>query len=138
MRELNCQDAISPGGAAVKMPMLTSAGNVFARSSIGTDEIASNCGDGSVTRNCSVRYSDFSTEQHPASSDFSECCSSWQLLSVGQARNSRPGIASNRQCMVIGSQAKAASTNKMFPNDRTMLLISQSYAMFNQILHNFL
>ena len=138
MRELNCQVAANPGGSAVRMPMLTSAVNLSARSGSSEAENASKCGEGSVTRNCSVRYSDFSIEQHPASSGFSELCSSWQLLSVGQARNSKPGRDSRRQCMVIDSEAKAASTNKMFPNDRTVLLISQSYAMLNQILNNLL
>ena len=121
MRELNCQDVGNSGGAAVRMPTLTSGGKVFAKSGSGTVEIASKCADGSVTRNCSVLYSDFSTEQHPASSgaEFCELCSPWQLLSVRQARKSKPGTASSLQCMLMPSQAKAANTNRMFLNDRT-------------------
>jgi len=110
------------------MPMLTSAGKVFAKSNSGVDVIGCKSGDGSVTRNCSVLYSDFSTEQHPASSGagFCELGSPWQLLSVRQARNSKPGTDSSRQCEVIGSQAKAANTNRMFFNDHTTIIDSET------------
>ena len=121
MRELNCQDVVNHGGAAVRMPTLTSGGKVFAKSGSGTVEIASKCADGSVTRNCSVLYSDFSTKQHPAASGC-EVCSPWQLLSVTQARKSKPGTASSLQCMLMPSQAKAANTNRMFLNDRTSII----------------
>ncbi len=124
MRELNCQDVVNPGGAAVKMPMQTSAGKVVTKSNSGVDVIGCKSGNGSVTRNCAVLYSDFSTEQQPASAGFSELCSPWQLLSVRQARNSKPGTDSRRQCEVIGSQAKAANTNSMFFNDRTTIIDS--------------
>ena len=121
MRELNCQDLVSPGGAAVRMPMLTSAGKVFAKSSSGTDESGNKSGDGIVTRSCADLYSDFSTKQHPAASGC-EVCSPWQLLSVTQARKSKPGTASSLQCMLMPSQAKAANTNRMFLNDRTSII----------------
>ena len=121
MRELNCQDLVSPGGAAVKMPMLTSAGNVFARSRSGVEQSSAKSGAGSIRRVELSLYSDFSTAQHPASSgaELCEFCSPWQLLSVRQARNSKPGTASKRQCMLMPSQAMADMTNRMFFNDRT-------------------
>ena len=116
MRELNCQDLVSPGGAAVRMPMLTSAGKVFAKSSSGTDESGNKSGDGIVTRSCADLYWDFSAAQHPVSQ-----CESGLLsgAAVWQARNSKPGTDSNWQCMDIDSQAKAVSANQMFLKDRT-------------------
>ena len=120
MRKINCQRLGSSGGATVKASRLAWTDKIFAKSRIGANE------SGRSVRRCrSVLYWDFSTEQHPVSSR-SELCSSWQSLSVGQARNSRLGTVSNRQCMVIGSQATANRTTNMFLKDRTPDMDTQS------------
>ena len=69
VREVNCQVLSNCGGAAVRIPKLTSAGKVFARVKSGADEIGSMSGDGSDTRSCSDLYSDFSAEQQPLSQE---------------------------------------------------------------------
>lgn len=63
MREENCQVVGNSGGAAVRVPTLTSAGKEFAMSRIGENEIGNKSGDGSFRRCCSLLYCDFSAAQ---------------------------------------------------------------------------
>ena len=56
MREANCQVLSNCGGAAVRIPKLTSSGKEFAGGNIGVRAIGSKSGDGSVRRNCSLLY----------------------------------------------------------------------------------
>lgn len=117
-RKTNCQHLGSSGGAMVTASRLASSEEAFAKSSTGTDESSKNSGGGSVRWCFSVLYWEYSAKQHPVSPQ-SELCLPWESLSDWQARNSRPGMISNRHCMVIGSQATATRTTKKFLNDRT-------------------
>ncbi len=69
MREAKCQVLTNCGGAAVRIPTLTSGGKEFAVSRIGVSETVNKSGDGSVRRTCSDLYSDFSAEQQPLSQE---------------------------------------------------------------------
>lgn len=56
VRKLKCQVLSNCGGAAVRIPKLTSLGKVFATFNSGVDEIGNISGDGSIRRTCSVLY----------------------------------------------------------------------------------
>ena len=118
VRERKCRAWINSGGAAVRIPTLTSAGKLFAASKTGANVIGNKSGDGSVRRSCSTLYWDFSAEQQPHSPQ-SVLEPRGDCTSVAQRRNSRPGIVSSWQCAEAGSQMKATSAKKVFLKKRT-------------------
>lgn len=124
VREAKCQVLSNCGGAAVRMPRLTSAGrSVAARGGTGAKESGSRSGVGMVRRRYSARYCDFSTVQQLLQSLAGWCVSA---VSTEQRRNSKPGTDSSWQCAEMGSQIKAARANTMFLNRRTRNIDTQS------------
>jgi hypothetical protein len=56
VRETKCQVLSNCGGAAVRMPKLTSAGKEFAGVNNGVIEVGNKFGDGSFMRSCPLLY----------------------------------------------------------------------------------
>lgn len=70
VREENCQVVGNSGGAVVRIPTQTSAGNVFGRVKTGGVATTSKSREDCETGACSAVYSERSTEQQPASSQW--------------------------------------------------------------------